>query len=329
MNPLNVNINFDDLPPSGLRDFFLIASSTEENKGTEEKRMSDNTVRNFRMKMILSKSIEFVDSINLSSDEKSGSSFLLVPDGAKEVLINYRHGICKGIKNDKSELSSIIGEIESTGWFKAINMFIDGLYPIIDALSYSANCPTIISRVYCVDLKNLIEVISYSVPYKMSKINQHVGYTYNEMMPIMALYREAKNSHSPFYKFLCYYKVLEGIYENIRPRLFKMARKNDSPISSLEEIVTEHKSIDSSYSYLIEKSIKSVYQNLFTAKFRNVVAHFIVRDGKILNVSDFQASNDFLAVLTILEHCVRIVIDNQNKYFDSYYRGKNPSSKIV
>ncbi len=104
-----------------------------------------------------------------------------------------------------------------------------------------------------------------------------------------------------------------------------MAKKNNLSISPLEEVVTEHKAIDSSYSHLIGKSINSVYQNLFTAKFRNVVAHFIVRDGRILNVSDFQANNDFLAVLTILEHCVRKVIDNQNKYFDTYYRGKNTS----
>ena len=165
------------------------------------------------------------------------------------------------------------------GWFDAIKMFIDGLYPIIDAFSYSANCPTIISRIYCIDLKNMYEVISYDVPYKMSKINQHVGYTYTEMMSIMALYREAKNSPSPFYKFLCYYKILEGIYENIRPKFFKMAKKNNLSISPLEEVVTEHKAIDSSYSHLIGKSINSVYQNLFTAKFRNVVAHFIVRDG--------------------------------------------------
>ena len=72
MKPMNVNIKFDDLPPSGLRDFFLIASSTEENKGSEEKRMSDKTMRKFQLKMILSKSLEFVDSITLSSDEKSG-----------------------------------------------------------------------------------------------------------------------------------------------------------------------------------------------------------------------------------------------------------------
>ncbi len=172
MKPMNVNIKFDDLPPSGLRDFFLIASSTEENKGSEEKRMSDKTMRKFQLKMILSKSLEFVDSITLSSDEKSGSSFLVFPDEAKEVLINYRYGLCKGIKNERNELSSIKGEIESMGWFDAIKMFIDGLYPIIDAFSYSANCPTIISRIYCIDLKNMYEVISYDVPYKMSKIKQ-------------------------------------------------------------------------------------------------------------------------------------------------------------
>jgi hypothetical protein len=235
-------------------------------------------------------------------------------------LIEYRHGFCKGIKNENNELSSIIGEIESTKWFGAIKLFLDGLYPIIDSLSYSANCPTIISRIYCIDLKNMVEVISYNVPYRMSRINQHIGYTYTEMMPIKALYREAKNSNSPFYKFLCYYKILEGIYENIRPKFFKMFRKNKISISTLEENVTHNKAIESTYSNLIGKSIKSVYQNLFTAKFRNVVAHFIVRDGKILNVSEFQANNDFLAVLTILEHCVRKVIENQDKYFDMFYR---------
>lgn len=325
MKSFDVNINYDDLPPSGLRDFFLIASSTDENKGTEKSRMNDKTTRKFKLRMILNKKLEFFDNINLSADEKSGSSFLFVPDKADRVLINYHYGVCTGIKNDRNELSSILGEIETNGWLEALTMFVDGLSPIIDGLSYSANCPTIISRVYCVDLKNMVEVITYNVPYRMSTINQHIGYTYTEMMPIMALYREAKNTQSPFYKFLCYYKILEGIFENIRPKFFKMVRKNKFSIKTLEEKLEHHQSIDSSYSDQIGKSINHIYQNLFTAKFRNVVAHFILKDGRILNVSDFKANNDFLSVLTILEQCVRKVIDNQNKYLDMYHRRpKNP-----
>jgi hypothetical protein len=326
MKSLNVNINYDDLPPSGLRDFFLIVSSTDESKGTEESRMNDKSRRKFQLRMILNKRLEFFDNINLNADEKSGSSFLLVPDKADRILINYRYGLCTGIRNDRNELSSIVGEIETTGWLEALTMFVDGLSPIIDALSYSANCPTIISRVYCVDIKNIVEVITYNVPYRMSTMNQHIGYTYTEMMPIMALYREAKNTQSPFYKFLCYYKILEGIFENIRPKFFKMLRKNKLSIKTLEENLEHHQAIDSSYSNLIGKSISHIYQNLFTAKFRNVVAHFILKDGRILNVSDFRANNDFLAVLTILEQCVRKVIDNQNKYFDMYYREQKKSN---
>ena len=320
MKSFNVNINYSDLPPSGLRDFFLIASSTDESKGTEESRMNDKTVRKFQLRMILNKSLEFFDNINLSADEKSGSSFLHVPDKADRVLINYRHGLCTGIKNDRNELSSVVGELEANGWLEALTMFVDGLSPIIDTLSYSANCPAIISRVYCVDTKNMVEVITYHVPYRMSTINQHIGYTYTEMMPIMALYREAKNTQSPFYKFLCYYKILEGVFENIRPKFFKMVKKNKLSVKTEEENLEHYKAMDSTYSYLIGKSIRHIYQNLFTINFRNVVAHFILKDGRILNVSDFKANNDFLAVLTILEKCVRKVIDNQNKYFDIYYR---------
>jgi hypothetical protein len=64
LKPFNVSINFDDLPPSGLRDFFLIASSTDENKGSEEQRMSDKSMRKFQLRIILSKSIDFEDNIN-------------------------------------------------------------------------------------------------------------------------------------------------------------------------------------------------------------------------------------------------------------------------
>jgi hypothetical protein len=103
-------------------------------------------------------------------------------------------------------------------------------------------------------------------------------------------------------------------------------RKNKLSIKTLEENLEHHQAIDSSYSNLIGKSISHIYQNLFTAKFRNVVAHFILKDGRILNVSDFRANNDFLAVLTILEQCVRKVIDNQNKYFDMYYREQKKSN---
>ena len=113
--------------------------------------------------------------------------------------------------------------------------------PFIDHLSYKANCPIHIPLISSEDVKNRCIMINYTSPYPIAKLNPHESHLDTKMIPIYALYREAKNSDSCYYKFLCYYKILrEGIYKHLRPDLYKLARERNIEIQKQKELVPDH-----------------------------------------------------------------------------------------
>jgi methylamine utilization protein MauJ len=47
---------------------------------------------------------------------------------------------------------------------------------------------------------------------------------FGEMKPVYAMYREAKNTDSDFYKFLCCYKIMEGLLGKMLANAFARAK---------------------------------------------------------------------------------------------------------
>jgi len=64
----------------------------------------------------------------------------------------------------------------------------------------------------------------------------------------------------------------------------------------------------------IGKPIKEVFDTQFTPHFRNKVAHYILDDGDILNVSTYEVLSEFSNELALIEACVRVVIEVQASY---------------
>lgn len=311
----NISIEKKKLPPPGILDYIVQVPTFENDSRTDEERLQDKEERKFKIKAILTKEIQFSGTADLDIDETKGASFFKVPEEALKLKIYNKYGIFLGAKNIANEISAFLGEVNSTNWNNAVKLFIEAVSPMLDYFSFIANCPILISKVYCNDTKNNIEFISYTVPYSEVTISPHIDSLPEELIPIFALYREAKNNHSPFYRFLCYYKILEGVLKNIRPKLFKKLKSQSIQFIRLEESVPKHKEIEVELQKLIGKNIQSVFEDYFTKKYRNIVAHFIVKDGRILNVSEFQSSNEFNSALLLIELCVRKVIDNQINYF--------------
>lgn len=311
----NINLDKEKLPPPGIIDFLVQVPIFENDSRTDEERLYDKEERKFEIKAILTKEIKFSGPTDLDIDEAKGTSFFKVPEDAIKIKIFNNYGTYWGTKNKDNEISAFLGDVNSTNWNKAVRLFIEAISPMLDYFSYVANCPILIAKIYCHDTKNNIELFSYTVPYSEVNINPHIDSLPEELIPIFALYREAKNNHSPFYRFLCYYKILEGVLKNIRPKLFKKLKNQGIQFNRLEELVPQHTEIEGELLKLIGKNIQNVFEDYFTKKYRNVVAHFIVKDGRILNVSEFQSNTEFNTALLLIELCSRKVIENQLYYF--------------
>ena len=140
-----------------------------------------------------------------------------------------------------------------------------------------------------------------------------------DLFPVFALYRECKTNPSAYYKFLCLYKIMEGIYKNIRPSLMKKAKKMGKTIKCEKEVVPNHFLIREYNEKFVNMKIRKLFDDVLTKEFRHAVAHFSINDGSLLNLTDYNTNRKFANVLFITEFCCRILIDNHSKmYFQLY-----------
>lgn len=320
---MDIKIDRDKLPPPSLIDYFVLLDQIDRDSRKDADRLTDKLKRTFEVKALLSKEIFFNQKVDLSINEKVGGSFFVLPPSAVKMLIPNTFGIFTCYKNEENELSLISTKIDTNSWEEAFQIFLNVVTPFLDHLSFLTNTPFIISKVYCRDTKNDYSVHSYEVPYHPVSLNPNFHSIPNELLPILSLYREAKNNVSSYYRFLCYYKILEGIYKNIRPQLFSLAKKRNIIIRSIKEKVPDNKDLKPEHKIFVGKNIRKVFDDYLTNQFRNTVAHYLLDDGFILNVSDYRMNTKFSNVLLLIELCVRQVIENQLNYFNQYYKSSS------
>jgi hypothetical protein len=320
MQKINVNFKVDKskLPPPGILVDFINLLGLEGDSRTNNERLNDQSFREFEVHATLTKDkSNFFDTIGSLTNE-DGQSFFQLPNKAKEIIVESTFGKFIFEKNSKNELSLIKHKCKCSNWNEAFSKFYEGVAPLLDFLSFSANCPVNIEKMICWDWKNDSFAVNYIVPYSNNIIQPFIKELHNEMKPIYALYREAKNNNSYYYKFLCYYKILEGTYTHLRPEFMKRIKQNRIAINTIKETLPNNNKLDNSHKPLIGKSIKDIYDNVLTKEFRNVVAHYFIKDSDVLNVSDYKIYKKFNSIILLSELCSRVVIETQNQYYDLY-----------
>ena len=134
------------------------------------------------------------------------------------------------------------------------------------------------------------------------------------------MYHEALKSNSDFYKFLCYYKVLEGLLGPMRADVFKTAREQGLKLTRGVEFVPDSTDIvDANYRAYIGKSVKKFVDDVLEPRFRNAVAHFIPDQGAVLHMSDPSQAEEYASVILVCELCVRVVIANHEALLNALH----------
>jgi hypothetical protein len=193
--------------------------------------------------------------------------------------------------------------------------------PVMDHLSYLADAPLIVGTVLCIDIKNSITSVGYTAPYRAVTVGAGVMSFPVELIPVYALYREAKNATSNFYRLLCYYKILEGIYNTLRPQVFAAARDRSVQLTREKEVVPEHSELRKFQPELIGRAIKDYFDNTLQKEFRDLVAHYILNSGSLLNPSDPSAISRFSNAILVTELCCRVVIAQHERYLQQLNGG--------
>ena len=305
--------------PPGIPGKLVIVERSDESPPSDEQAITDNEERDFEVSCAFAKEAGFAKTIRADLEIETGTSFFKPGDTATEGRLRVGDGLYRFIKNSEGVYAGARYLCRARSLDEAREMFWKSLTPALDHMSYLSNTPILIDVEYALDKKNSVFSAGYTTPYSVVTVGIGWGKVHAEMIPIYALYREAKCSLSHFYRFLCYYKILEGIIDSIRPGLFKRAQEQGLEIVRKKDVIPAHPELTKYYPRYVNRSIGELYRNEWLSEYRDAVGHFRLNSGTLLNPSDRAFRAKFADIILPAELAVRVVVDNMNSYFDQFY----------
>lgn len=300
----SITIPSEQLGPPGSHGSLHVEpvySDGRSSKGWE----TDNSLRRFHVIGRLSKTSTVPGDVRGDFSEKDGNSYLITP--AMQMQLDGPRGSLIGKKNDAGELSTIEFGCEARNPIEAKAHFVNAVYPILDHLSYQFNVPFFIQMIRVRDEKYQTQHFDCIGPFRLGVLTNSATRLWYEMQPDYSMYREAKNSESDFYKFLCFYKIMEGLLGRMRANVHKKARARGLKLTVGSQTVPDSPHVDPTLRQYVGMPMKKFYDAL-TKQFRVAIAHFMTADERVLHVSSPAELYSFSAVAFLCDLCVRDLI---------------------
>lgn len=298
----------EKLGPSGIPSQLHVLALFPDEIRTDEDRLNDKSQRTFKIVATLAKAPSTNESIHGNITREDGASYIMAPPDAERIQLSGSKGSFQMMKNQAGELSFVECECIADSVFTARCLFQQAVLPVIDHLSYLNNCPILIDKISFSDPKNRCQIIDFTGIYHKVAISKTVTVLREEMRPIYSLYREAKNSFSDFYRFLCYYRILEGLLNSLRADYVLAAKAAGIDIKIQRQFVPDHPELQDHLREHVGKPLKAFFDNVLTPEFRNAVAHFATTDHGVLNMSDPIHLAKYAGMIHISELCARVAI---------------------
>jgi hypothetical protein len=308
MEELTTSVEFYG-PPGKYVELHLLAHVEGDSRKDEERR-NDSSLRNFKVSAILGRSNIFPDKEFPLVAVNNGESFLVGPSDFANLELKLEGQIYVFHKNADGEYSYVELACDAIHYKQAHHLFYHGLTSYLDTLAYKGNCPIFIQAVRIEDVRNQLIVLPQVAPYRKQSVSLGDMVVYPELSPVYAMYREAKNSSSNYYKFLCFYKILEGLFGVVRPQLFKRAKVLKVQVNTDAKRIPNDPYLISEHQKYVGMSIRSFFESVLTPEFRHGVAHFMLRDGTTMNLSLPHQVEAYTHILYITELCLRVLIDD-------------------
>ncbi len=270
----------------------------------------DGSLRNFVVTGLLSKQPTIVGHaghIDGGFGPDDGSCYLKINLGVIKQHFDTPLGsfVVKPAKS--GEMGALEFECIASSAREAKEMFLKAASIGLDHLSYVYNVPIVITTIRTFDQKHQSTYFAFSAPYKGSIVKDYVDNLYVEMKPIYAMYREAKNSTSEFYRFLCMYKIMEELFGKTRGRLVRKLKEKGVIVTTSSDLVPDDPYLPSNLKKHIGRTIKWLYDNVLAKHFRNAVAHFATDSGT-LDVSSPAEIDRYASMAFVADLCVRHLI---------------------
>jgi hypothetical protein len=293
-------------PPGTPGELHFIAQVPGEDR-SDHARLGDLSERHFDVFALLSKAPLPSDQISARFTAEDGGSYFVKPDTAAEVRVATSWGGFTAKPNSMGELALIqFGCMATTVGHARLN-FLRAVLPFLDHPAYMTHAPVFISSMRVEDQKNTCTTLFYTNPFRKQTPGS-ADLIFNEMAPVYAMYREALNSNSDFHKFLCYYKILEGLLGPLRANAMKIVKESRLSVRAPRPAVPTVAELPPAQREHVGKAVKKVFDDVLTPRYRNAVAHFMTDEGGVLHAGQPEYLDQYAGIILLCELCVREVV---------------------
>lgn len=313
----SVSIPVEKLGPPGVVAQLHVVPIFKDSTRNDEKRLKDVTLRKFVVTCRLAKDVESQPNINFNFGEGSGDSLFAIPEHVAYMKVETSDGQFFFSGNAEKRLSTVRFDCIAHSSAEARRLFQKIVGPALDHLSYASNTPVHTVQVTIVDEVHQITSTEILCPYPVVALNTGVEKVSATLAPVYAMYREAKNAVSPFYKYFCLYKILEGLLKPLRTKLYEKAKLKGIVLPPLHAKVTSYSDIPDDQRPYVGKSITRFFEEFLTTRYRNSMAHFISDEGVVLNVNEMEGIERYCAVVHVTDLCCRVVISHFESCIDA------------
>jgi hypothetical protein len=312
----SVKIDRDRLGAPGTDACLHTVEIRSDDTRPDDQRLADRTQRAFHIRAVLSKAHSQLEGIRGGITLGEGGCFITAPQDLK---IEDPRGSYLIFRNERGELALITRTLMATWYEEAFDFFFIGLTPFLDYLSFLSNTPIVVDIMEARDETNHITTVTYRAPYETKVLSEVVVGLSSPLFPAYGLYREALSAHSNFYRFLCFFKIMEGIIKSIRPQLFRLALQQGISITKQKDLVPDDPELQKFQPKYIGRLIHELYNGEFQSEYRHCVAHFALNDGGVTNPSSQRERSRFANIVYLAEVCARELIRNQEGYFAQFF----------
>jgi hypothetical protein len=312
----SVQIDRDRLVAPGNEGCLHIVEIRTDDTRPEEQRLVDRTQRIFNVRAVLSKAQSQLDGIRGGITPGEGGCFITAPH---DIHIEDPQGSYLISRNERGELAMVVRTVMATWYEEAFDIFFSGLTPFLDHLSFISNTPIAVDITEARDEDNHITTVTFRTPYETKVVSEGLMSLSSPLFPAYGLYREALCAHSNFYRFLCFFKIMEGIFKSIRPQLFRLAREQGISIAKEKDLVPEDPELQKFQPKYIGLPIHELFNGEFQSEYRHCVAHFALDGGGVMNPSSQRERSRFAGIVYLAQLCARELIRNQEGYFAQFF----------
>jgi|GEM_PF-3549103 len=225
----------------------------------------------------------------------------------------------KFLKNNENRLRMISCRVRSTNrddaiksayktisYFLSLQTFISGNSSSIFTMSVE---DSLNKSIWTCEPQSGIEVPLY--------IPREVGLS-KEFEILLSIYRDAKNSKSPFYRFLCYYKILEAFYKHryIFSKTDQFIKEKGFSIKRPKRKITKSQIVKAMLHHRMSEFLGKSYGKYFEylrSNERIMVAHVFPVDKRkdIANLNDYDLYAEFVSLGNLTDLVARDILHDE------------------